>query len=128
MVFDQLRSEPIELVPVRNKKEFLETLNEIVAFSDESELQKNMDRLPQEAVIPLSILSKLATDAREIFRFLVQGKTAKELAAALDVSVRTFHYRKKAIFNSLGVTNRTELIELIRLTIENDSKVDSSNS
>ena len=191
MVSDELRSEPMELVPVRDEKQYFETLDvihagcvlvdiaanqlqeltiisslkakqkdvQIIAFSDQwqidtavraiklgasevcefpksgSKLQSAIlkvlneeaqQSLPLYRSIPKSILLQLTSDEIAILQLIVQGQTAKEVGSALDVSVRTFHYRKKAIFSKLGVPNRSELIELIRLAIEKESQEEAS--
>ena len=75
--------------------------------------QQDMRRLDE--LIPKAILEKLSSDEVRILRLLIQGRTAKEVGATLDVSVRTIHYRKKSLLRKLGVENRSEAIELIRL-------------
>lgn len=68
---------------------------------------------PQET-IPSIILEKLDSEEARIVHLIASGLTAKEIGSALDVSIRTYHYRKKTIFQKLGISNRSELIELIR--------------
>ena len=65
-------------------------------------------------VIPAAILDLLEADEARIMHLIALGLTAKEIGVALDVSIRTYHYRKKSIFQKLGVANRSEMIELIR--------------
>lgn len=65
-------------------------------------------------VIPASILQKLDSEEARIVHLIALGLTAKEIGSALDVSIRTYHYRKKTIFQKLGIENRSDLIELIR--------------
>lgn len=82
-------------------------------------IYKALDEATQESLsldetIPKETLDKLTTEEAGILRLMLQGQTAKEVGAVLDVSVRTFHYRKKSIFAKLGVKNRSEVIELIR--------------
>jgi DNA-binding NarL/FixJ family response regulator len=67
-------------------------------------------------LIPRIILERLTLGEARILRLLVEGRTTKEVGASLDVSVRTIHYRKKSILQKLGVQNRSEAIELIRIT------------
>lgn len=66
--------------------------------------------------IPSGILKLLEADEAKILHLIALGLTAKEIGVALDVSIRTYHYRKKSIFQKLGVANRSEMIELIRTT------------
>lgn len=65
-------------------------------------------------VIPSNILERLDTEEAKIVHLIALGLTAKEIGSALDVSIRTYHYRKKSIFQKLNISNRSELIELIR--------------
>ncbi|MCU0711756.1 MAG: hypothetical protein MUC43_06825 [Pirellula sp.] len=48
-------------------------------------------------MIPRSILQKLDSEEARIVHLIVLGLTAKEIGSALDVSIRTYHYRKKTI-------------------------------
>ncbi len=66
-------------------------------------------------MLPDSIVKKLSSDEARILQLFVQGRTTKEVGASLDVSIRTIHYRKKALLRKLGVANRSEAIELIRI-------------
>ncbi len=70
-------------------------------------------------VIPKAILAKLTSEEARILHLLVLGRTTKEVGATLDVSIRTVHYRKKELLRKLGVQNRSEAIELIRLSTGN---------
>jgi DNA-binding NarL/FixJ family response regulator len=67
-----------------------------------------------QSVIPSKILERLDTEEGRIVHLIALGLTAKEIGSALDVSIRTYHYRKKSIFQKLNISNRSELIELIR--------------
>lgn len=71
---------------------------------------------PYHELIPNSILQRLTREEARILHLLVQGRTTKEVGATLDVSIRTVHYRKKEMLRKLGVQNRSEAIELIRLS------------
>lgn len=179
MISRELQSEPIELIRIRDERDYFETLDEIhdgcvlvevcenptmelgtiasikkrqksiqvIAFGNQwnvanavnamklgakevcemplcreqlkDAIYKALDEVTQEALsldetIPKETLDKLTTEEAGILRLMLQGQTAKEVGAILDVSVRTFHYRKKSIFTKLGVKNRSEVIELIR--------------
>ena len=78
-----------------------------------SELPRHSDL---RDAIPEAILAKLDTVEARILHLILLGLTAKEIGSALDVSIRTYHYRKKTIFQKLGTLNRSDLIELIRTT------------
>ena len=64
-------------------------------------------------VFPESVSERLTTEEYSVLRLIIGGLTAKEAGASLDVSVRTFHYRKHSILHKLGVKTRRELIEFV---------------
>lgn len=80
--------------------------------------ENHHDSIPLDEKIPRRLFERLAAEEAVILRLIVQGRTAKEVGSTLDLSVRTFHYRKKSIFSKLGVKNRSEAIELIRRSVE----------
>ncbi len=73
----------------------------------------NRDFRQKDEVIPKCILEKLSVDEAIILRFMALGHTAKQVGATLDISVRTFHYRKKSLLRKLGVNNRAGVMKLI---------------
>ena len=46
----------------------------------------------------------------EVLELLARGKTNKEIAALLSITERTVKFHVSAIFEKLGVTNRTEAV------------------
>lgn len=52
----------------------------------------------------------LTGEEEAILTLLSEGCTVKEVAAKLDVSVRTVHYRKNSIFSKISVKNRSEAL------------------
>jgi DNA-binding NarL/FixJ family response regulator len=55
-------------------------------------------------------LAALTPRQREILQLLAEGKSAKEIAAALDLSARTVEFHKYAMMDSLRIENSAELI------------------
>ena len=55
-------------------------------------------------------LAALTPRQREILQLLAEGKSAKEIAAALDLSARTVEFHKYAMMESLRIDNNAELI------------------
>ena len=55
-------------------------------------------------------LAGLTPRQREILQFLANGKSAKEIAAALFLSARTVESHKYTLMDALGVENSAELI------------------
>ena len=55
-------------------------------------------------------LAALTPRQRETLQLLVEGKSAKEIAAVLGLSARTVEFHKYAMMESLGIENSAELI------------------
>ena len=55
-------------------------------------------------------LAVLTPRQREILQLLAEGKSAKEIGAALDLSARTVEFHKYAMMESLRIENSAELI------------------
>jgi len=77
--------------------------------------------------IPDSVTAQLDSDEASILSLLIQGRTTKEIASELDLSVRTIHYRKTSIFKKLGVRDRFEAVEMVR-TIRRGKPVSDDSS
>lgn len=177
MISRELHSEPIELIAVRDERQYFELLDnieagcilvevhsnpqeelntiaslrarqrrmEVIAFSDQWQvatavqaikmgaveicefpsshnqlrnaiyqaIHGNQDLRGNDEIIPKCILEKLSVDEAIVLRFMALGQTAKQVGATLDISVRTFHYRKKSVLRKLGVNNRAGAMKLI---------------
>lgn len=57
-------------------------------------------------------IRKLTLRQREILRLLVDGLSAKAIAARLDISPRTVEFHKYSMMETLGVASTAELIRL----------------
>ena len=55
-------------------------------------------------------MAALTPRQREILQLLAEGKSAKEIAAALGLSARTVEDHKYRLMESLGIENSAELI------------------
>lgn len=66
-------------------------------------LREERDRTPVEALTPRE---------EQVLRLMAEGKTNKEIAAALSITERTVKFHVGAIFGKLGATNRTEAVRL----------------
>ena len=64
-------------------------------------------KISKETVDPLGALTPRQ---RETLQLLAEGKSAKEIAAALGLSSRTVEFHKYAMMESLGIENSAELI------------------
>src|SRR5262245_55703100 len=56
-----------------------------------------------ESTSPASVLGRLSAREREVFSRLIEGMSAKEIATALCISVRTVHSHRLRINRVLGV-------------------------
>jgi DNA-binding NarL/FixJ family response regulator len=55
-------------------------------------------------------IAALTPRQREILQLLAEGKSAKEVAAVLDISARTVEFHKYTLMASVGAKNTAELI------------------
>ncbi len=55
-------------------------------------------------------LSRLTPRQREVLQLLAEGRSAKEIAAVLNVSSRTVEFHKYRMMEELGVKTSTELV------------------
>jgi FixJ family two-component response regulator len=60
--------------------------------------------------LPLKIASQLTSEEQQILALMEQGVTIKQIAARLDISIRTVHYRKASILEKTECKNCTEVI------------------
>ena len=79
-----------------------------------------VSRADTRSEIPQSVLDALNPQEIELFRLIIHGRTTKEVSVELDLSVRTVHYRKSAIFGKLGIRSRNDAFEMVR-KIRHDS-------
>ena len=56
-----------------------------------------------------SVFSALTTKEREVLQFMAEGKTTKQIAAALYVSVKTIESHRKQVMDKLGIHSIAEL-------------------
>ncbi len=55
--------------------------------------------------------ARLTPRQREVLQLLAEGKAHKEIAALLNVSVKTVEYHKYAILDALGLKTNAELVQ-----------------
>jgi len=64
--------------------------------------QVKADRIPS--------YGQLSPREREVVQFIARGRTNKEIAKRLSISVRTVERHRSSIMNKLGLQNRAELV------------------
>lgn len=63
--------------------------------------------------MPTEVCDKLTTQEEEILTQIIDGAATKEIAARLDLSIRTIHYRKNSIFEKIGAVDREHAMQII---------------
>ncbi len=63
-------------------------------------------------VVALSRAPRLSPREREVLRLMMDGRSNKEIAAALKVTERTVKFHVTAIFNKLGAENRAQAVSI----------------
>jgi len=72
-----------------------------------ADVLRAMEKDPTGVADPVSAITPRQ---REILHLLAQGKSAKQIAAALDISARTVEFHKYTLMESVGAKNTAELI------------------
>jgi FixJ family two-component response regulator len=60
--------------------------------------------------LPVKIALQLTSEEQQILSLMEQGVTIKQIAARLDISIRTVHYRKASILEKSECKNCNEVI------------------
>lgn len=59
---------------------------------------------------PATVRTELTPRQREVLQLIAEGKIAKEIAAVLNISVKTVEFHKTSIAQSLGLRTTAEMI------------------
>ncbi|MCL7763860.1 LuxR C-terminal-related transcriptional regulator [Polaribacter sp. Z014] len=86
--------------------------NEIIRYS--KELKKLIK--PEEEVPLTESLENLSIREREIFDLIVSGKSNKEIAEEVNISVNTVKFHVKNIYLKLDIKNRKEALTIKKFT------------
>ena len=78
-----------------------------VAPQIRQEMEERFIRDPKAANRPRHLTAR----QREILQMLAEGRSPKEIASILDISVRTVHFHKYEIMKELGITSNAELVQ-----------------
>lgn len=70
-------------------------------------LEQNYIRDPRSLERPRDLSDR----QREVLQMLAEGKTAKEIAFILQISLRTVRFHKYKIMEELGISNNSELVQ-----------------
>ncbi len=66
-------------------------------------------------------LAQLTNGEREVLALIIQGKMNKEIAAELDLSIRTVEDRRAKLMKKMGAQSLAELVQLVVLHRDNTS-------
>ena len=58
-------------------------------------------------------LSRLTPRERQVMELLIAGKTSKEIAVALNVSVRTVEGHRRMVFSKMDVSSAAQLVRTV---------------
>lgn len=88
-------------------EEFISAIESAVA-TDVGPSQGTPDRKVLKA-----LLRELNTSEYEVFRRIARGMSNREIAAELDVSIRTVQFRRSEIKQKLAIRTRADLLEVL---------------
>lgn len=72
----------------------------------QQEMEKRFIQDPNSASRPRHLTPR----HREVLQMLAEGRSHKEIASMLDISVRTVHFHKYEIMRELGISSNAELV------------------
>ena len=75
-----------------------------------------------ERAVVMERLARLTPREREVMELLIAGKTSKEIAAALHVSVRTVEGHRRMVLSKMNVSSATQLVRTVLSAREADSR------
>jgi DNA-binding NarL/FixJ family response regulator len=74
--------------------------------------ERYLDPRIASRIVALAQAPRLSPRERDVLRLLVEGKSNKEIAAALGVAERTVKFHVTSIFNKLGAENRAQAVTI----------------
>jgi len=66
-----------------------------------------------ERAVVMEQLARLTPREREVMELLIAGKTSKEIAAAMRVSIRTVEGHRRFVFSKLHVSSAAQLVRAV---------------
>lgn len=75
------------------------------------QIQQEMEKLFIRDPRSLNRPKHLSDRQREVLQMLAEGRSMKEIASILDISVRTVRFHKYQIMEQLGVVTNSELVQ-----------------
>ncbi|MFI5397731.1 MAG: response regulator transcription factor [Candidatus Binatia bacterium] len=75
-----------------------------------------------ERAVVMERLARLTPREREVMELLIAGKTSKEIAVAMNVSVRTVEGHRRMVLSKMNVSSATQLVRTVLSAREADSR------
>lgn len=85
------------------------------------EIDRQARAASAERAVVVDRLAHLTPREREVLHLLVAGKTSKEIAAAMKVSVRTVEGHRRMVFSKMDVSSAAQLVATVLGSRPNDS-------
>lgn len=80
-------------------------------------ISASADGVPRPGELPAELFRSLTPRQREVLQLVAEGKSAKEIASVLNISVKTVEFHKKHLMQQLHARSTAELI---RYAVEHD--------
>jgi len=88
-----------------------EQMLERIRAALEQDREAHMVAAEQSAV--LEAMSALTPREREVMEHLLAGRSSKEIASAMQISVRTVEGHRRIVFSKLGVSSAAQLVRVV---------------
>jgi two-component system response regulator FixJ len=75
-----------------------------------------------ERTVVMEQLARLTPREREVMELLIAGKTSKEIAVAMHVSVRTVEGHRRFVFSKMNVSSAAQLVRTVLQAREPDPR------
>lgn len=86
------------------------------------DIDRQARALTQERAVVMQRLALLTPRERQVMELLIAGKTSKEVATAMDVSVRTVEGHRRMVFLKMNVSSAAQLVRTVLSTREAPSR------
>ena len=108
MVVQSMRQGAIDFL----EKPYLpDQLRESIHRALEVDAQRRQEQAEQEDAE--TRLARLTPSENDVVERIIAGRTNKQIASELDISLRTVQFRRSGIMEKLGVDSRAAMVELV---------------
>ena len=111
---------PMRKTPSETIREGAESAPEKETEDPENAAPGSEKPLDERCAFLLSQLPRLTPTERIIYDYYLEGKSTKEIMAALNIKENTLKYHNKNIYGKLGVSSRKELVAIASMLESDD--------